>query len=209
MLLTSVDPHINNNEEEEIKNELIDKNDWISNITQIHKFPSRNIIKVTFSDSQQAKKAQDAGLKLFSMKIPAYNIKQDKYFHINVCLRCYALDNHNTYQCTESNEFKICSECSEKGHTFRICKANKKRCINCSEEHGTMSMKCPKTKELINNKRKESENKTHAELTGRGTATISGKPNLPSVDNNTHTKIFTIMLNAHFLNTADPGTYET
>lgn len=141
------------------------------------------------------------------MRIPEYNVKQDKYFHINVCLRCYALE-HNTYQCPEAKEYQICSECSEEGHTYRSCKATKKRCINCTEEHGTMSMRCPKKKELINYKRKESENKTYADITGRSTLINPEKSNLPNIDNNTHTKIFTIMLNAHFLNTANPGCYK-
>lgn len=57
VLLTSVDQHISQNDDEEIKSELSEKNEWISNITQIHKFPSGNIIKITFSDSQQAKKS--------------------------------------------------------------------------------------------------------------------------------------------------------
>lgn len=70
-------------------------------------------------------------------------------------------------------------------------------------------MRCPSKKELINSKRKESENKSYAEITGRGTIINSGKISTPAIDNNTHTKIFTIMLNAHFLNTANPGTYES
>lgn len=190
------------------KSELMDKNEWITNITQIHKFPSGNIMKITFSDSQQARKAQKAGLKLLSMEIPAYNVEQNKYYHINVCFHCYSLDHHNTYQCPEEREFKICSECSEEGRTYRTCKATQKICINCKEEHVTMSLKCPKKKELINNKRKEAENKTYANITGGGIITNSGKANPPNIDNNTHTKIFTIMLNAHLINTANPGTYE-
>lgn len=208
VLLTNVDSHISNNQEDDIKNELLEKNDWISNIIQVHKFPSGKIIKITFSDSQQARKAQEAGLKLFSMKVPPYYTKQDKYYHVNVCLKCYALDDHNTYQCPESKEYKVCSECSEEGHTYRTCKETNKKCINCHEDHGTMSMRCPKKKEIINNKRKESENKTYAEMTGGRIITTTGKSSIPTIDNNTHTKIFTLMLNAHFLNTANPGTYE-
>lgn len=180
----------------------------MSNIIQVHKFPSGRIIKITFSDSQQAKKAQEAGIKLFSMKIPSYNVKQDQYYHVNVCLRCYELESHNTYQCPRDKNYQICSECSEEGHTYRTCRAVNKKCVNCNGEHGSMSMKCPKKKEIINSKRNEAENNTYAGIAGKSTTINLGKQNIPPIDNQIHTKIYTLMLNAHFLNVANPGSYE-
>ena len=208
ILLTNVDNHISENEHDEIKEEILKHNEWVTSIIQVHKFPSGRIIKITFSDSQQARKAQEAGLKLFYMKIPPFNIKQDQYHHINVCLRCYELDSHNTYQCRKGKEYKICSECSEEDHTHRTCKANFKKCVNCGGEHGTMSMRCPKKKELINNKRAESENTTYAGTAKKGATLIPEVQPVPQISSGTYTRIIQLTVNAHFLNVERPGSYE-
>lgn len=72
-----------------------------------------------------------------------------------------------------------------------------------------MAMKCQKKKELINMKRKESENVTSGDVLGRKrTTTIPKKQITSTIDSNIHAEIFTFMLHAHFLNSADPGTYE-
>lgn len=126
VILTKVDKHISNNEERNIQNEIKDHNEWVTEITSVNKFSSGNMIKVTFSDSLQAKKAQTAGIKRFSLKVPEYNIKQDMYYYINVCLKCYALDSHNTNQYDKDSNYKICSECSMQGHTWRECTATEK-----------------------------------------------------------------------------------
>ncbi len=56
-----VDGHINKNDEESVKEEINEKNDCVTDIIQVQKFPSGSIY-----DLHQAKKAQEAGLKLFS-----------------------------------------------------------------------------------------------------------------------------------------------
>lgn len=124
VILLRVDGHISQNDEKRIKEELKERNDWVTNTLQVHKFSSDNIVKVTFSDSQQAKTAQEAGLKLFSMRVPKYNIKQDKYYHANVCLRCSELDTHNTNQCAKGRDYKIRSECNEQRHLWKDCRSN-------------------------------------------------------------------------------------
>lgn len=57
-----------------IKAEIEDKSDWTGEITRVHKFPKGNIIKITFDETSKAKKATDHRIKLFSMKIPGYDI---------------------------------------------------------------------------------------------------------------------------------------
>lgn len=37
-------------------------------------------------------------------------------------------------------------------------KEEKKKCIDCNREHGTMKMKCPKRKDIITEKRRRNEN---------------------------------------------------
>lgn len=77
-----VDNHIYGNEEEDIKNEIMDKNDWVGELERVYKFPRINIIKVTFSDSQKAKKALEVGLKMFFLRIPNHDMRQDTYISI-------------------------------------------------------------------------------------------------------------------------------
>lgn len=89
------------------------------------------------------------------MGIPVHNVKQDEYHHINICLKCYELDGHNTSQCNKKENYKVCSECIVIGHTFKDCKAATKKCIDCSFDHGTMSMKCPLKKKIINIKKQK------------------------------------------------------
>lgn len=90
ILIFKVDNHIYQNTEAEIKNEIQDKNEWATQIHQIYKIPNSNTRKVTFITTAMAKKTQDAGLKLFSMRIPPRDIKQDVFHEINTCLKCYA-----------------------------------------------------------------------------------------------------------------------
>lgn len=81
VLMFRVDEHIYSNNEAVIKEEIEAKNEWAGTITKVHKFP-RNNIKITFTDTAKAKKSQETGIKLFSMKIPNNNIKQDDYISI-------------------------------------------------------------------------------------------------------------------------------
>lgn len=97
------------------------------------------------------------------MRISSYNIIQDKYRNINTCLRCYTLEDHHTTSCPKSRDYKICSECSMEGHTWRECDGGSKRCINCEGNHSTMAMGCLKNKEIINIKgrKKRRNNNLH------------------------------------------------
>lgn len=40
------------------------------------------MIKVTFDETARAKKGQEFGIRLFSMKIPAYDIKQNEFISL-------------------------------------------------------------------------------------------------------------------------------
>lgn len=146
VLIFKIDDHINGNSEEVILEEIQTQNQWITGITSVIKFKKGRGLKITFSESTSAKKAQEKGLLLFSMRIPSYNIIQDKYLKINTCLRCYALEDHHTSNCPKSRDFKICSECSRENHSWRDCDGGPKCCINCEEHHSTMAMSCGRKK---------------------------------------------------------------
>ena len=99
VLIFRLDDHIYQHDEDDIMTELLDKNDWIGGMTYATKFTRGRGLKITFNDTTMAKKAQEKGLLLFSMRIPAHDIIQDKYLNVPTCLRCYALDKHYTSNC--------------------------------------------------------------------------------------------------------------
>lgn len=141
VLIFRIDGHIYNNSEDEIKEELQSENTWITGVASVTKFLRGRGLKITFTETTSARKAQEKGLLLFSMRIPSYNIVQDKFHNVNTCLRCYALEDHHTSNCTKGKDYKICSECSRKGHTWRDCDGDEKTCINCEGNHSTMARK--------------------------------------------------------------------
>lgn len=74
VLIFMVDNHIFQRAEAEMKEEILNKNERVAEIKHVFRFPKDNTIKITFSSSAIAKKAQEVGLKLFSMKFPSHEI---------------------------------------------------------------------------------------------------------------------------------------
>lgn len=121
------------------------------------------------------------------MRISKHEIIQDKLHSILACFRCYAIEDHATNNCHKEKKIKICSECILVGHTWNDCSEDTKRCINCKGEHGTMTMRCPKRKEMIQEKKKgrKCRNNNHIhqchqeEYWRRGNCTSSTRPDNP------------------------------
>ena len=89
IIITSVDNHIYDNNEEDIIYEIYEKNLWTqNNIESLFKFPNSKTIKITFNDTSLPKKALTNGLRLFSMSLPAHSIKQEIFYNITTCFRC-------------------------------------------------------------------------------------------------------------------------
>lgn len=80
-----VDNHIYQNTEEDIIEEICNKNAWVENISQVLKFPNSNTLKITFDETSIALTAREAGLLLFSMRIPKHDIQQHKFYNILTC----------------------------------------------------------------------------------------------------------------------------
>lgn len=214
VLLFRVDNYIHENTEHDIKEEIQKKNEWVGKITRVYKFPKGNIIKITFDETQKAKKAQETGLKLFSMKIPKYDIKQDEHVGIMTCMKCYKMEDHSTAQCNQDGNFKVCSECSSSNHTWRECDAREKKCISCDGPHSTLAARCPRRKEIINKKRKDGKEKeaiTYSEtLKKHSTNQIqTAQPQMVASagSGSANTTIYQAMLHSHFANVGKPGSY--
>lgn len=115
VLIFRVNNYIFTHSENEIKEEILEHNKWIDEISQIYKFPNSNTLKITFNESAKAIKAQEHGIKLFSMRIPQYNIEQDTYHNLVTCMKCYEIETHTTRNCPQESTYKICSCCSSTG----------------------------------------------------------------------------------------------
>lgn len=69
-------------------------------------------------------------------------------------------------------------------------------------------MKCPKRKEAITNKRKEDREQKEETYTNVTKRSINAPTPPTTIPSDTHAKIFTCMMHAHFMNMANPGSYE-
>ena len=189
--------------------ELYTHNDWlVNNIESLFKFPNSRNLKITFNQAIYALKAQQHGLKLFSIKISNHQIQQEKFYSIKTCFRCYTIEDHLTKDCPQSPDYKICSECTERGHTWRQCTQEENKCINCQENHRTLSMKCKIRKEAIKKKRQEEKEKlTYAQTTKPNTITAT-HIGPTQISRHSHLQIYSCMIHAHLMNVIEPGSYE-
>ncbi|CAF4212409.1 unnamed protein product [Rotaria magnacalcarata] len=69
-------------------------------------------------------------------------------FNITTCLICYKHNEHLTKDCPhKGTDFKRCSLCSSKSHTFKTCNTEHRKCLNCNGPHSTLAPSCPAKKE--------------------------------------------------------------
>ena len=106
-----------------------------------------------------ASKAMNTGIVLFNLVVPSANIFQDEFVNLLICYKCYALEEHTTASCTKPINYKVCSLCSQTGHTFKECQAYEKTCINCKGPHSTLAMSCPHRKRIQKEKKTKSVKK--------------------------------------------------
>ena len=209
VILLNVDDYIASKSEQEIEEELIRENGWIEGIDIIFKVPKSRHIKLGFKETKTANTATEKGLLAFHMSIPSYNMKIDEFFPILTCMRCYSLEEHTTAMCPKPKEYKICSECGSSNHTWRDCKETTKNGINCEGQHRTLANKCPKRKEIIDNKRKGKRNNVTYSQAAKANKTTSNLTTKATdlFDKDTASTILTCILHAHINNLARPGTY--
>lgn len=218
VILFNVDEYLISQKEKDIEEEILKENAWIKEgISNIFKVPRAKIIKICFNDSLTAKNATEKGLLAFHMSIPSHNIKIDEFIPILTCMRCYQLESHTTNNCPMPKEHKVCSECGGKTHTWRECKEATKKCLNCEGQHRTLAYKCPKRKEIIDKKRKETKtNMTYSQVTKNTANKANNNANIITetitddiLNKDTASKILTCIIHSHIINMANPGTYNT
>ena len=131
-----------------IINEVEKEQSW-AKVQEVYKFPNSNTIKITFLDSDMAKKATEVGLLMFRMSIPPFQIHQEEYFELLTCYRGYAVEDHVTKLCPKPSTYQVCSNCAEEGHQHWECKTKDRKCLNCQEGHHATAMRCHIRKQAL------------------------------------------------------------
>lgn len=222
IIIRQLDQIIGSNTPEDIKQELEKENEWIR-VEEVVKIKDyTHIIKIRLEEISMAQKAQQHGILAYNMAISPNQIEQEKYVHIRTCFNCYQMEDHLTKECPYS-DLKICSECSETGHTYKDCKNSEKACINCKRNgnqanHRTLAMSCPLRKTIITkginedrSKMLNKEENTYAAIARRAVAEAKQTETTTQINlsDYKHTKILISIMHAHVINLCNPGSYQT
>ena len=219
LFLRRIDAYVGAHTAQELKSELEHQNNWLK-IREVFKIKEyTHVLKIECNEVQMADRALQQGLLCYYSKIAASQIERETYVSLQLCFKCYKYEEHPTAECPEGN-VTWCSECSSKEHTFRECKSNEKRCLNCHGPHRTMAMACKVKKQLMTNKiQKQNEQKlqkshqTYASVarTAASAAIAETIKTTPTIQIQTETELKTIVaiLNAHVHNLIIPGTFKS
>lgn len=219
VILRGLDKEITTLTEEELKRDLEERNNWlkVEEIIKMKNIPY--ILKVRFEDIAMAHKATEQGVCIQMYHLGKNQVEKEDFIQLTPCWNCYKYD-HQASTCPKKNE-TFCSECASTGHTFRECnnKQNPK-CLNCQGSHRTLAAICPIRKQLIKDRRQEKkekrntfekENRTYCEVTKLRAEIpkVATQPDTTTlqVDDNMPFKILTIIINAHLINIARPGSF--
>ena len=180
IIVHRAEEEILNHDETSIKQEIARCNDW-AQVREVYKFKS--LLKLVFNTTAMAEKCLHSGLSLFYLHIPSHKLIKDKFVTLNTCYSCYAIDNHTATNCPQklnNRAYLICSKCANLGHSHLDCKASPEhfKCINCSGNHHSMAMACPRRKELLRKKRESPVNQTFSQAAKQPT----NKPSPQEVD---------------------------
>ena len=108
-------------------------------------------MKIICANVRTANDILDKGLVVYNQRFAGRSLERELYFNITPCFKCYKYD-HSTNKCQTPEDFKVCSECSKKGHRYNECSSQLKKCLNCGQPHKTLAFKCPVRKELVKKK---------------------------------------------------------
>lgn len=180
VIIRRLDNYIYDSNTEAIVNELHSQNDWLS-ITDINKFPNSNFIKVTCKNQDMASRCLMDGLIMFQLYVSPRDIKEEEYFDVLVCYRCFTLNDHPTNFCDKSQDYVVCSLCSGLDHDFKTCPStNARKCINCAGSHSTLSFSCPTRKSAIKSM-KDAKQRGAVGSYANATGAPPGAPDLSNV----------------------------
>ena len=157
LILRNVDSAIVALEEQELTTSIEAKNNI--KIKSLKKFNGNSkLIKIIVETREMATKATTEGIVILSQQLEAKNVEKEIAIHLTPCYRCFRY-NHTTEDCRYQRDYKVCSICSYTGHTHRECNGLIVKCLNCQEQHPTLSNKCKIRKNIIRQRVTETRNK--------------------------------------------------
>ena len=209
-----IDPFVGSHTCAELKTEITRLQPWC-NIKEIIKFGTyTHVFKIVLTDITMTQKALEEGLICFNMRITPDQMEKEIFTNIQICFKCYVMEEHITGDCPKGN-YKICSECGSLDHIWKDCRSETKKCINCGGGHRTMAMSCPKRKEIIKHKQDlEQKKKKDKEMHSYAKVAQIFKDDQRQnniqlqIENNTPIQIITCIVHAHFMNIGCPGTFK-
>ena len=167
------------------------------------------IMRIIFSEQDEAKTIAKDGFSLFHVRVPAYNIQIDEFNEVPMCMRCYKLNAHPTRRCPATED--VCSECAVTGHRHTDCTSATKKCLNCNGDHRTTAPQCPSRKQEANNMRRSTAQSNVREGVTYSSAAQNGLPTMqtPNFMNMSMLKMSSAIMYAHSMNAVFPGTFNT
>ena len=117
IVLRNIDSLITTIENEELKNDIENRNPWLK-VTEIIKIPNApKILKIKTEGSEMVRAACEKGILIYNQSIPPANVDKEIFVFLNPCYKCYKYS-HLTAQCP-TPDIEVCSECAGRNHTFK------------------------------------------------------------------------------------------
>lgn len=214
-----IDSYVGEHTPQQLKTELEKENKWMK-VREVIKFKDyTHVFKIEMTTVNAADRAIRDGFGCFYTRVTPDQVEREKYVNLLICFSCYKYEHHTSDKCPERDN-KVCSECAASGHTFRDCKSEVKKCLNCGGPHRTMAMACRvkkeemrKKMEELENKAKSVTNKTYAEVAKAVVKEVEAtKPAVPSalkINEGTQAEIVVMIIHAHIHNfISGGGTYK-
>ena len=126
-------------------------------VDNIFVMKANHIIKVRFTDHATAKAIKEKGMYLFKLYVAPWQIEFERYTPIRQCMNCFGYG-HLKNHCKEEKRTR-CTECGSSTHSFRDCRSQVKKCLNCGGAHRTFANSCPMRKEAMKTSQEKSKEK--------------------------------------------------
>ncbi|KAK8395468.1 hypothetical protein O3P69_006260 [Scylla paramamosain] len=210
VICAALDDLIYEHSPEKIIAEVRAQHDWAV-AESVFKFPHSTTIKITFKDSDMARKAISEGIHLFQIHVPGHQMRQEIYTPLLTCNRCNAVENHPTRSCPQPPDYVRCSECSIIEHSYRDCTASTKKCLSCGEEYSARAMRCPTRKEAIKRKEaavRQAQAKQWNTSYAQAAQATPSPTRHPTLDPSKTLDGLICLFHAHLANASSPGCFQ-
>ena len=210
VFVRGLDPLAGGRSPAETREELTRVNPWMG-VEEVIKIKNyTHVLKIVFETIECADRVLSDGFLLFSMRVSPDQVKRDVFIPLLTCFTCFRFEDHPTHQCPDKGGEVKCSECAGAGHSWRECRSEAKKCINCGGPHRTLAMACPVKKRAIEAKKREMERVGPPTSVGGpsySSVAAAAAPMTPQVTREEQLKIATIVAHSVQHEQRYPGQY--